>query len=64
MEEDETYTSNLLTGSKPGGQKVLGVGWDPTSDMLLFDISAMVNSLQTLEPTNPGFMTHWDFCPQ
>ena len=52
MEEDETYTSNLLTGSKPGGQKVLGVGWDPTSDMLLFDISAMVNSLQTLEPTS------------
>ena len=25
MEEDETYTSNLLTGSKPGGQKVLSV---------------------------------------
>ena len=51
MEEDETYTSNLLTGSKPDGQKVLGVSWDPTNDVLLFDIRAIVNSLHTLEPT-------------
>jgi len=50
MEEDETYTSNLLTGSKPGGQKVLGVSWDPTKDVLLFDIRAIVNFLHTLEP--------------
>jgi len=51
MEKDETYTSNLLTGSKPDGQKVLGVSWDPTNDVLLFDIRAIVNSLHTLEPT-------------
>jgi len=51
MEEDEIYTSNLLTGNKPGGQKVLGVSWEPTSDVLLFDIRTIVNSLRTLEPT-------------
>ena len=51
MKHIQAISLILLTGSKPGGQKVLAVGWDPTSDMLLFDISAMVNSLQTLEPT-------------
>jgi len=33
LKEDETYTSNLLTGSKPGGQKALGVSWDPRNDV-------------------------------
>jgi len=51
MEEGETYTSNLLTGRKPDGQKILGVSLDPTNDVLLFDIRAIVNSLHTLEPT-------------
>ena len=51
MEEDVTYTSNLLTGSIPGGHKVLGVSWDPVRDVLLFDIRDIANSLHTLEPT-------------
>ena len=51
MEEDATYTSNLLTGSIPGGHKVLGVSWDPVRDVLLFDIRDIANSLHTLEPT-------------
>ena len=29
MEEDATYTNDLLTGSIPGGQRVLGVSWNP-----------------------------------
>jgi len=35
MEEDATYTlsSDLLTGSGPGGQKVLGISWNPISDV-------------------------------
>ena len=51
MEEDTTYTSDLLEGSVPGGQKVLGVSWSPISDMLEFDIRGVAKSLQTLEPT-------------
>ncbi|XP_065891666.1 uncharacterized protein [Dysidea avara] len=51
MEEDATYTSNLLIGSIPGGHKVLGVSWDPVRDVLLFDIRDIANSLHTLEPT-------------
>ena len=34
MEEDATYTSNLLTASIPGGHKVLGVSWDPVRDVI------------------------------
>ena len=51
MEEDMTYTSRLLEGNVTGGQKVLGVSWNPVSDMLEFDIREVAQSLQTLEPT-------------
>ena len=46
-----TYTSRLLEGNVPGGQKVLGVSWNPVSDMLESDIREVAQSLQTLEPT-------------
>ena len=50
-EEDMTYTSGLLEGSGPGGQKVLGVSWNPVSDVLEFDIRTLAQSLQTMKPT-------------
>ena len=46
-----TYTSRLLEGNVPGDQKVLGVSWNPVSDMLESDIREVAKSLQTLEPT-------------
>ena len=46
-----TYTSRLLERNVPGGQKVLGVSWNPVSDMLESDIREVARSLQTLEPT-------------
>ena len=46
--EEETYTSGLLEGNMPGGQKVLGVSWNPVSDVLEFGIA---KSLQSLAPT-------------
>ena len=51
VEEDTTYTSGLLDGHMPGGQKVLGVSWNPVSDLLEFDIRGIAKSLQSLEPT-------------
>jgi len=41
VEEDLTYAS----GSIPGNQKVLGVGWNPVSDVLEFDLRGITNSL-------------------
>jgi len=38
VEEDSTYASNILAGSIPGSQKVLGAGWNPVSDVLEFDL--------------------------
>lgn len=51
VEEDTTYTSNLLEGSVPGGQKIFGVSWNPVTDVLEFDIREVAKSLQALEPT-------------
>ena len=51
MEEDTTYTSGLLEGNTPGGQKVLGVSWNPVSDVLEFNIRGIAESLQSLAPT-------------
>ena len=51
IEEDITYTSGLLEGNMPGGQKVLGVSWNPVSDVLEFDIRGIAKSLQSLTPT-------------
>ena len=51
VEEDSTYASNLLVGSIPGSQKVLGVGWNPVSDVLEFDLSDIASSLRSLKPT-------------
>ena len=51
MEEDSTYASNLLAGSTLGSQKILGVGWNPVSDLLEFDIREIANSLCLLKPT-------------
>ena len=52
VEEDSTYTSGVLTsGSTLGGQKVLGVSWNPPSDTLEFDITNIARSLHELEPT-------------
>jgi len=51
MEEDSTYTSNLLAGSTPGSQKVLGVSWDSVNDVLEFDLRTIATSLHTLKPT-------------
>ena len=71
MEEDETYTSDLLTGSVTGGQGVLGVSWNPTNDVLEFDIKQIAISLHTLSPAKHNivsslqdFTTHWAFCFQ
>ena len=46
-----TYTSRLLEGNVPGGQKVLGVSWNPVSDTLESNIREVAKFLQTLEPT-------------
>lgn len=51
VEEDSTYASNLLAGNIPGSQKVLGVGWNPVSDVLGFDLRDIASSLQSLKPT-------------
>ena len=51
MEEDSTYTSNLLAGSTAGSLKVLGVGWNPVNDALEFDLREIANSLHSLKPT-------------
>jgi len=51
IEEDATYTSDLLTGSGPSGQKVLGISWNPISDVLEFDVRQIAISLYTLTPT-------------
>ena len=51
-----TYTSRLLEGNVPGSQKVLGVSWNPVSDMLEFDIREVAQSLQTLEPTKQNII--------
>lgn len=51
MEEDSTYTSNLLAGSTAGSLKVLGVGWNPVNDVLEFDLREIANSLHSLKPT-------------
>ena len=51
VEEDSTYASNLLAGSTLGSQKILGVGWNPISDLLEFDIREIANSLCLLKPT-------------
>ena len=70
MEEDTTYTSELLVGSMPGGQQVLGVSWNPVNDMLEFDIRGVAQSLQSLTPTKQNetllgllqdSMIHWGF---
>ena len=51
MEEDSTYTSNLLAGSTVGSLKVLGVGWNPVNDVFEFDLREIANSLHSLKPT-------------
>ena len=51
VEEDATYTSDLLTGSVPGGQSIVGVSWNPINDELEFDIRQLAISLHTLTPT-------------
>jgi len=51
IEEDVTYTSDPLTGSGPGGQKVLGISLNPISDVLEFDVRQIAISLHTLMPT-------------
>ena len=51
MEEDSTYTSDLLAGSTAGSLKVLGVGWNPVNDVLEFDLREIANSLHSLKPT-------------
>ena len=51
VEEDSTYASNLLAGSTLGSQKILGVGWNPVSDLLEFDIREIAKSLRLLKPT-------------
>ena len=51
VEEDSTYTSELLEGIMPGGQKVLGISWSPVNDMLEFNIRGVAQSLQSLTPT-------------
>ena len=51
VEEDTTYTSGLLEGNMPEGQKVLGVSWNPISDVLEFDIRGIAKSFQSLAPT-------------
>ena len=45
--EEDFYTSELLEGSMPGGQKVLGVSWNPVNYMLEFDIRGVAQSLQS-----------------
>ena len=57
IEEDTTYTSNLLAGSVSGGQKVLGVGWNPVNDVLEFDIREIANSLHTLKTTKRNMVS-------
>jgi len=51
VEEDTTYSSSLLGGTVPGGQKVLGVRWNTVDDTLDFDIREIATSLHTLKPT-------------
>jgi len=46
IEEDTTYTSDLLTGNRLGGKKVLGISWHPISDVLEFDVAISLHTNQ------------------
>jgi len=46
VEEDATYSSNLLARRVSGVQKVLGVSWNTVDDKLDFDIREIATSLQ------------------
>ena len=63
MEENTTYTSTLFNNETPNRQKVLGVSWDPASDMLEFDIRSMVSIfsliLQTFWDRNTSTRKHY-----
>ena len=52
VEKDSTYTGGILPGGcTSGGQKVLGVSWNPISDTLEFDNTEIAKSLHELKPT-------------
>ena len=57
MEENTTYTSTLFNNKTPNRQKVLGVSWDPASDMLEFDIRPIAASLQALQLTKRNIIS-------
>ena len=57
MEENTTYTSTLFNNETPNRQKVLGVSWDPASDMLEFDIRPIAASLQALQPSKRNIIS-------
>ena len=57
VEENTTYTSTLFNNEMSNRQKILGVSWDPDSDMLEFDIRSIAKSLQALEPTKRNIVT-------
>ena len=57
VEEDSTYTCNLLTGNVSGGQKVLEVSWNTIDYVLEFDIREIANSLHTLTPTKQNIVS-------
>ena len=51
---DETYAGTMLGSTRkadPGEHKILGVGWEPTTDRLTFDTGDMARLASTLEPT-------------
>ena len=41
IEEDKTYTKNILRGKQPcdGEQKILGIKWNYVQDKLVFDLN-------------------------
>ena len=53
-EEDETYAKSMLGGvdeTTSVEQKVLGVRWNPSKDVFIFDLTEIANHARDLQPT-------------
>ena len=53
IEEDKTYTKDILGGKQPGDgeQKILGIKWNYVQDKLVFDLTEMAILMRNTEPT-------------
>ena len=53
IEEDKTYTKDILGGKQPGDgeQKILGIKWNYVQDKLVFYLTEMAILMRNTEPT-------------